>query len=180
LSPAFFRRPPEVAARDLLGKMLLRRTPSRDIAGLITEVEAYAGEDDPASHAHRGPTPRAKIMWEAPGTIYIYFIYGMHHCLNIVTGERGEASAVLIRGVHMASNRPRAANGPGKICREFEIDLSLNGHRLRRGELWIEDRGVAVQDTEVLQTARVGIRHGRERLWRFVIADVRSLAPERP
>src|SRR6185369_14327902 len=96
LPRAFFERPTETVARELLGKLLVRMGPSPRIARLV-EVEAYLGERDQASHARRGPTPRAAIMFGPAGHLYVYLVYGMHHCMNVVTENDGTAGAVLLR-----------------------------------------------------------------------------------
>lgn len=113
----FYARPVLHVARDLLGKFLVRRVGTKEIAGMITEVEAYAGKRDMASHARIGLTKRNTAMFGPPGHFYVYFTYGMHHCVNIVTGREGEALAVLIRGVE-------GITGPGRVCKMFKIDLS--------------------------------------------------------
>src|SRR3954469_10994490 len=118
----FFNRPCPEVARDLLGQTLV----FKNFTGIITETESYRGIDDPASHAHRGPTPRASIMFGKPGISYVYLIYGMYHCLNIVTEEEGSASAVLIRGLKLISPTTKLLNGPGKLCRELSINKTHN------------------------------------------------------
>jgi len=144
LPAEFFTRATVEVARDLLGSLLrVRGDDGRWTAGRIVETEAYGGEDDPASHAGRGRTPRSEIMFGAPGVAYVYLIYGVHHCLNIVTGAEGQAGAVLIRALEpftglatMAQRRNVAAetrlhqnlcNGPGKLCQALGIDLAWNG-----------------------------------------------------
>src|ERR1700729_4260135 len=108
----FFNRNCAEVARDLLGQILV----FGNYQGIITETESYRGLDDPASHAFKGPTPRAKIMFGTPGTSYVYLIYGMYHCLNIVTEEEESPSAVLIRGLKLIKPDVAILNGPGKIC----------------------------------------------------------------
>src|SRR3989338_6779978 len=133
LKRIFFNRNTVTVAKDLLGKYLVRRIGRKIIAAKITETEAYCGQNDLACHASKGITPRTKVMFGPPGHAYIYLIYGMYHCLNIVTEKEGYPSAVLIRGCELA-------NGPGKICRELKIDKTLNGvDMFKSRELWIED-----------------------------------------
>lgn len=140
---------------------------------MITETEAYWGRGDMSSHAAMGPTKRNKVMFGPAGCWYVYFIYGMYHCLNIVTGREGEASAVLLRGVEGVS-------GPGKLCREFKIDLRHYGKlAARRDGLWIEDRGFRIKDSgyRIQRTPRVNIGGdllAKERLWRFLLVKDNS------
>ncbi|MDD5751336.1 MAG: DNA-3-methyladenine glycosylase, partial [Candidatus Peribacteraceae bacterium] len=120
LPTSFFRRPVLAVAPELLGKFLVRRMRGKIIAAMITEVEAYDGPEDKACHAHRGKTHRNAVMFGPAGRWYVYFVYGMHWMLNIVTGERGYPAAVLVRGV-------RECNGPAKLTKAFRIDGRLNG-----------------------------------------------------
>ena len=161
-------------ARELLGKALELRRPDRRLAATIIETEAYLGADDPASHSHRGPTPRSRIMFGPPGVAYVYFIYGMYHCLNAVTEPEGTGSAVLIRALDPAvTGTPsvagwtrRALGGPGKLCRELGIDLGMNGWDLRSSDLRILD-GPPVADAEVIVGPRVGINRAADLPLRF-------------
>ena len=176
LEAEFFRRRAPVVAKELLGKFLVRKIGRHEQALMITEVEAYAGKDDMSSHAANGITERNKVMFGPPGRWYVYFIYGMYHCLNIVTEKDGQAGAVLIRGLEGIS-------GPGKLCRDLKIDKRLYGKLAAKSSgLWVEERGIRIQDTEnrrqdigyrVRKTARVNVGgHGKaqKRLWRFVLA----------
>ncbi len=111
-------------AKNLLGKFLCRRLKSgRIISSMITETEAYRGFDDKASHVSKGRTKRTEVMFAPAGAIYVYLIYGMYHCLNIVTEKKDYPAAVLIRGVD-------GANGPGRVCKYFNINRDLNGKNL--------------------------------------------------
>ncbi len=129
----FYDRPTATVARDLLGKLLVRRRPDRaERVARIVEVEAYLGVRDAASHARRGPTPRAAIMFGPPGHLYVYLIYGMHHCLNLVTESDGTAGAVLIRAAEPvagfdAGPGRRILSGPGKLCAALGITLRDKG-----------------------------------------------------
>src|SRR5689334_4323988 len=117
LKRSFYNRPTLVVARDLLGCHISRRLPNGEIRrGRIVEVEAYL-VGDPAAHSFRGPTKRNLVMFGPPGFSYVYFTYGMHHCLNFVTEAKGTGTAVLIRGLDQIEH----ANGPGRICRELEL-----------------------------------------------------------
>ncbi|MCX6029446.1 MAG: DNA-3-methyladenine glycosylase [Chloroflexi bacterium] len=182
LSRAFFDRATAAVARGLLGQRLVRALDGVRLAGLICETEAYGGSDDMASHAFRR-TPRSAIMYGPPGYAYVYFIYGMHHCLNVVTEGDGQPGAVLIRGIvpeeGIEALRIRRggvddrhlANGPGKVCQALGITVALNGVDLTTSaELFIEP-GAIVPDAEVAITPRVGVRGNvaaLDRPWRFV------------
>lgn len=142
LPRAFFERPTLQVARALLGKVLVRHPrPSAPASAVrlarIVEVEAYLGERDAASHARRGPTPRAAIMFGPPGHLYVYLIYGMHHCMNFVTERDGQAGAVLIRAAEPLVPPPghgaRPLSGPGKLCSGLGITLADNGLDLTAG-----------------------------------------------
>ena len=152
-----------IYTQELLGKTLC----CRGQQGVITETEAYIGKDDPACHAARGETPRTKVMFGSPGHAYIYLIYGMYHCLNVVTEKKGFPAAVLIRGVHLSSASPRL-NGPGKVCRYFGIDRSYNGHNLvaKNTDLFITE--TSKKRVSFLATPRIGIKVGTDKLWRFI------------
>lgn len=167
LSADFFIRPTVAVARDLLGARLCRAiAPGLIVSGLIVEVEAYT-HDDPACHAFRGQTPRTKVMFGPPGNAYVYFIYGMYHCLNVVTEPDGTPGAVLIRAVDA-----EGTDGPGKLCRQWQIDSSHNGIALTssKSALWI-CAGKAIESDRIGVSARIGISKGRERPWRFFIKD---------
>ncbi len=158
LDRKFFEQPTLTVARELLGKYLVRKCPStssgrrsRVVTGMITEVEAYDGSNDLASHASRGLTPRTKIMFGPAGHWYVYFTYGMHWMLNIVTGKVGYPAAVLIRAME-------GVNGPARITKFFKIDKKFNGKPAdRRTGLWIEDRGVKIRESRVKRTSRIGV-----------------------
>jgi DNA-3-methyladenine glycosylase len=151
LGRAFYARPTTTVARELLGKLLVRDRAGRPpLVARIVEVEAYLGVRDAASHARRGPTPRAAIMFGPPGFLYVYLIYGMHHCMNLVTETDGVAGAVLIRaaapvvGFGDTGNpgAPRPLTGPGKLCAALAITRAHNGHDLTRPrELYVADDG---------------------------------------
>lgn len=162
LTRDFFNRPTLEVARDLLGKHLV----FGDREGRITEVEAYIGDgSDPACHAHRGKTERNQVMFGPPGHSYVYFIYGMYHCLNFVTEPEGVAAAVLIRGLD-----GEKLDGPGKLCREFNITKNHNGIDLCEDEnFYVEDRGESPSEIEA--TPRIGIKEGKDLLWRFLLTS---------
>ncbi|WP_148574835.1 DNA-3-methyladenine glycosylase [Nocardioides caldifontis] len=180
----------EVAPR-LLGAVLRHRTEEGTVAVRLTEVEAYAGADDPGSHAHRGPTPRNSVMFGPAGHLYVYFTYGMHHCCNVVVGEDGVAAAVLLRagevveGVELArSRRGRStdrdlARGPARLCQALAIDLTHNGADLGSGELTLE-LGPAVAAAQVATGPRVGLRLAADNPWRFWLVDEPTVSAYRP
>src|SRR5262245_26809298 len=151
LSRNFYARATLRVAEEVLGKLLVHNTPDGEIVGKIVETEAYIGETDPACHAARGRTPRTSIMYGEPGHAYVYFTYGMHHMLNLVTERTGFPAAVLIRAVEplkgvdrithrrpQARNRHQLANGPGKLCQAFGIDRHLNGIDLCGATLFLD------------------------------------------
>jgi DNA-3-methyladenine glycosylase len=165
LPRAFYQRPTTAVAHELLGKLLVRRRGPRKIQlARIVEVEAYLGERDAASHARRGPTPRATIMFGPPGFLYVYLIYGMHHCMNFVTEANGTAGAVLIRAatpVAGFADRPRALTGPGKLCAGLGITRADNGRDLtrrnptRRNDFYVADDGSPAPRRAA--SARIGV-----------------------
>lgn len=189
VQPSWLARLSTEVAPDLIGCTLVRLLPDGQIIrGLIVETEAYA-PDDPASHAYRKRTARNAAMFGRAGTIYVYLIYGMYHCLNIVTDKEGVGSAVLIRAVQLQSIPPgseprqaakphRIAAGPGKLCRALQIDLSLNGQDLQPGKpLWLEHRSSQFQQDlnnkalALVQTTRIGISAGTDKPWRWYLAN---------
>lgn len=180
LSGAFYSMPTLDVARTLIGKTLARRTADGLTAGTIVEVEAYVAAVDPAAHAYRGLTLRNRSMFGPPGQTYVYFIYGMHVCLNVVTEPAGEAAAVLIRAVEpthgldlMRARRGAQVpdrdlcRGPGRLCQAFAITLNLDGADLSGPDLWISDRPEHVSPLEVATSPRIGITRAAEWPWRF-------------
>lgn len=162
LPRAFYDRPALAVARDLLGMVLVRDGPLGRQAGRIVEVEAYDGPDDRASHARSGPTGRARVMFGPPGHAYVYLIYGLHHCLNVVTGPPGYPAAILVRALEPLEGLSERTNGPGLLCRALAIDRRLDGADLTGPDLWLEDRGLAVPDAAVVARPRVGIHFAGE------------------
>jgi DNA-3-methyladenine glycosylase len=188
LPHAFYGRPSVEVARDLLGKTLWRRTEAGLTAGIIVETEAYDGVNDPASHAWRGRTRRNAVMFGPPGYAYVYFTYGMHHCLNAVTGPVGQASAALLRAIQpivgLESMRERRgdhipdrdlARGPGRLCQALRITTADDGTNLAGDAVWISET-VDAPDLLIAATPRIGITRAAERLWRFVICDNRYVS----
>jgi DNA-3-methyladenine glycosylase len=190
-------RPAPEVAPDLIGCTLVRVFPDGTILrGLIVETEAYA-PGDPAFHAYRGRSDRNWIVFEAPGHVYVYFIYGMYHCFNIVTDQPGTPSAVLVRSLLLRTAPPgldlspkqleRLAAGPGKLCRALQIDRNHNAQRLELGQpLWLEHRSVDWQQClddrryEILQTTRIGLTKGVETPWRWYWVDCPAVSKKAP
>lgn len=164
LTRDFYSQSADIVAPALLGKILCRRVDGEVIRSRITETECYKGVADTACHAHKGKTARNSVMWSRGGTVYVYLCYGMHNMLNIVTAEKGEPEAVLIRGVE-------AVNGPGRVTKYFSIDREQNGADVILSDaIWIEDDGTTSPQYEC--TARVGIDYAapedRDRPWRYI------------
>ena len=158
----FYHRPCPDVARDLVGKVLVRRFEGRELRLRITETECYCGEEDTACHAHKGRTKRTEVMYAPAGTIYVYLCYGIHWLLNIVTGEENHPEAVLIRACE------GKMNGPGRLTKALSITGQLNRGSILGDELWVEDDGFSCA---VATDTRVGIGYASEadqsRLWRF-------------
>jgi DNA-3-methyladenine glycosylase len=162
-----------------------------DVAVRITEVEAYAGADDPGSHSFRGPTPRNAAMFGPPGHLYVYFTYGMHHCANVVCGPEGTSAAVLLRagevvaGIDAArARRPRStdrdlARGPARLCQALDIDLTDNGNDLTDGRIRLS-LGDTPDPIAVSRGPRVGLRGAADYPWRFWLTGERSVSTYRP
>lgn len=167
LNDQFYNQDTRVVARALLGKYLVRRQAGKEIAHMITEVEAYDGQSDLASHAKGGPTKRSSIMFGPSGFWYVYLVYGLHYMLNIVTRGKGYPAAILIRGLDDLS-------GPGKITKYLNINQHLNKQKAnRKSGLWIEDRGKIVLAKNISRLPRIGIDYAptvwRDKPWRFKI-----------
>jgi DNA-3-methyladenine glycosylase len=160
-------------ARDLLGRALVYDSPDGRRAARIVEVEAYLGEQDPASHASRGPTPRAAVMFGNPGVAYVYFIYGNHHCMNVVAHAAGVAGAVLLRGAEPLEglgDDVAGLRGPGRLARAFALTTAHTGLDLVRSPLHLR-AGEPARGRDVIRSRRVGIAQSvtSERPWRFSI-----------
>lgn len=168
LTRAFFNRPTLTVAKKLLGKFLVHEIGRETVSAMITETEAYCGPNDLASHASRGRTPRTEVMFGPPGHAYVYLIYGMYHCFNIVTGRDGYPTAVLIRAIDAVG-----VNGPGKLCRYFKIDKTLNNEDLTISrKLWLEDRGIKIKPSQIKRSPRIGVDYAgsyKDKLWRFFL-----------
>ncbi|UCD93456.1 MAG: DNA-3-methyladenine glycosylase [Candidatus Zixiibacteriota bacterium] len=177
LTRDFYLRPTLTVARGLIGKYLVFKTGGTLLSARLVEVEAYIGESDPACHAAVGKTQRNEVMYGMGGFSYIYFIYGMYNCLNVVTEKEGFPAAVLVRGAEPVDgidimksrySNPVAnklTNGPGKICRAFGLTRKHNGLDLVGEDLYLEDRDY--KPSKIERTSRIGIKKGTEKTWRF-------------
>ena len=169
----YFNRPTLSVARSLIGKYLIREIDGRILAGKIVEVEAYVGSKDRACHASKGRTQRTEVMFGPAGVAYVYLIYGMYHCLNVVTEREEFPSAVLIRAIEIDG---KLIDGPGRLCRALEIDRRLNRVDLTTGEsLWFEDRGEVVGRGTVGAYPRIGVDYAgtwAKKLWRFRLSRI--------
>ena len=181
----------QVAPR-LLGAVLTHHTDDGTVGVRLTEVEAYAGEQDPGSHAFRGRTRRNQVMFGPPGHVYVYFTYGMHHCMNVVCGTDGHASAVLLRAgevveglelarVRRGSRRDRdLARGPARLCQALGITVSDNGASLSGGPLTLALPDLPAPQSGVSTGPRVGLRLAAERPWRFWLTGEPTVSAYRP
>lgn len=161
LPRAFYNRDARTVAQALLGKLLIHRVDGVLRAGRIVEVEAYLGPGDMAAHTARGPTPRTRAMFGPPGHVYVYLVYGMHHCMNVVTEPEGVGTAVLLRALEPVANLACAANGPGRLCKAMDIDLDDYGHDLLSDSLYIAAPPV-VEPFSIVTRARVGVGYAGE------------------
>jgi DNA-3-methyladenine glycosylase len=167
----FYDRDTKLVAQDLLGKLLVHQAGGAVIIGKIVETEAYLGEHDLAAHSSKGLTARTKIMFGPPGHAYVYFIYGMHYCMNVVTEREGHASAVLLRALAPVQNLEGRACGPGLLCRAMKIDRRLNGHDLLSDNFFIAAPEPA-EKIVIVKRPRIGVdyaKHWTKRLLRFYI-----------
>ena len=168
LPRSYFKQPTLDVARSLIGKYLVRDNGEGLISGKIIEVEAYVGPEDKACHASKGRTKRTDVLFGPAGAAYVYLIYGMYHCLNVVTEREGFPAAVLIRAIEIEG---RLIDGPGRLCRELTIDRTLNRHDLTIGTaLWLEDRNHPEPAMAIGAFPRIGVDYAglwAQKLWRF-------------
>ena len=179
LPRSFYARPTLVVARDLLGRVLVYDGPDGRRAARLVEVEAYLGERDPASHAFRGPTPRTAVMFGRPGVAYVYFIYGNHHCMNVVAHVPGVAGAVLMRGAEPLAGFDEHARlaGPGLIGRAFGLTTADTGRDLVTSPLHLRS-GAPILGRDVVRATRIGIAPSTTstRRWRFYVRGSRGVS----
>jgi DNA-3-methyladenine glycosylase len=167
----FYDRDTVQVARELLGKLLVHRVDGVARVGRIVEVEAYLGPHDLAAHSARGRTARTQVMFGPPGHAYVYLIYGMYNCVNVVTQAEGKASAVLLRALEPVRNLEGRTQGPGLLCRAMGIDKRLNGHDLTSTSFYVADDR-ALERPAIVKRPRIGVDyagHWAKRLLRFYI-----------
>lgn len=185
-SRAWFDRPSLDLARDLMGARLVHRAPEGTVGGRIVEVEAYAGPEDLAAHSSRGPTDRNRVMFGRPGHLYVYLVYGLHHCLNVVAGPGGKPEAVLVRAVQIDEgmdlararrgaqpSEARLASGPGNVGRALGVDRTLNGIDLVPGDRVLVEPRSGPTPT-IASGPRIGVDYAgpwAARSMRFWISD---------
>ncbi len=171
LPQSFYARDTHRVAKDLLGKVLVRKIGKDILQGRICEVESYQGENDKACHASKGKTKRTEIMYGPAGYAYVYMIYGMYHCLNVVTEVENFPAAVLIRAVVPMQHTQEKTDGPGKLCRAFFISRAQNGITLAKSdELFIADDGTRIAQQGIFASERIGVAYaGDDALlpWRY-------------
>ena len=188
LKKSFYQRELLTVARDLLGKVMIKVNSDNILSGRIVEVEAYHGDFDQASHSYGGITKRNEIMFQEGGYLYVYFTYGAHHCCNVVTGRKGEGTAVLIRAVEpvsgietMIKNRFdikvkkeneifNLTSGPGKVCEAFGINRSHSGIDITGEKIFILE-AERIKEKEIGISKRIGITKSTDLLWRFFIKN---------
>ena len=161
LPRSFYDRETEAVARVLLGMLLAHRVEGRLRVGRVVETEAYLGPHDLAAHSARGRTARTEVMFGPPGHAYVYLIYGVHHCMNVVTEPEGKAAAVLIRALEPVQNIEGSTKGPGLLCRALGINRSHSGHDLLSDDLFLaepDDR----EPFEVVARPRIGVAYAGE------------------
>ena len=167
----FYDRDTIEVAKDLLGKYLVHVSGGVERVGRIVEVEAYLGPHDLAAHSAKGLTPRTKVMFGPPGHAYVYLIYGIYHCMNVVTQAEGTASAVLLRALEPVKNIEDRTQGPGLLCRAMHIDRQQNGHDLLSDDLYVGDSG-SPRKLSIVKRPRIGVDyagHWARRLLRFYV-----------
>jgi DNA-3-methyladenine glycosylase len=171
LPRSFYDRDTIAVAKELLGKFLVHNSSGVKRIGKIVEVEAYLGPHDLAAHSSKGRTKRTQVMFGPPGHAYVYLIYGMYHCMNVVTEQEGHASAVLLRALEPVKNVEGRTQGPGLLCRAMEIDRRLNAQDLFSGSFYI----AAPEETgsfAIVKRPRIGVdyaKHWAKRHLRFYI-----------
>lgn len=169
----FYARDTIVVAKDLLGKYLVHRVNGIEYVGKIVEVEAYLGPHDLAAHSSKGITPRTKVMFGPPGHSYVYLIYGMYFCVNVVTEQEGHGSAVLLRALEPIKNIDMRTQGPGLLCNAMKIDKRLHGHDLLSDDFFLAEPETKEKFT-IVRKPRIGVdyaKHWSKRLLRFYIKN---------
>lgn len=178
LTRAFYDRDTTTVAKDLLGKYLIQVSDGVERIGRIVEVEAYLGPHDLAAHSSKGRTERTKIMFGPPGHAYVYMIYGIYYCMNVVTEREGQAAAVLLRAIEPVKNVEGRTQGPGLLCRAMRIDRRLNGVDLLSNDFYIA-AAPEEKSPVIVKRPRIGVeyaRHWARRLLRFYIKGDRFVS----
>ncbi|MBV8802100.1 MAG: DNA-3-methyladenine glycosylase [Gammaproteobacteria bacterium] len=173
LPRSFYDRDTIVVAKELLGKYLIHKDKGVVRIGKIVEVEAYLGSHDLAAHSARGITPRNKVMFGPPGHSYVYLIYGIYYCMNVVTQKEGHASAVLIRALEPIKNITERTQGPGLLCKAMGIDRRLHGHDIVSSDFYIA-ASANEEPIQIVRKSRIGVDyagHWARRLLRFYIKN---------
>jgi DNA-3-methyladenine glycosylase len=174
LPRSFYDRDTILVAKELLGKLLVHVLDGVDRVGMIVETEAYLGPHDLAAHSAKGLTPRTQVMFGRPGYAYVYLVYGMYYCMNVVTEREGHASAVLLRAVEPVKNVAGRTQGPGLLCRAMQIDKRLNGHDLLSDDFCIAAGPLERKGFTIVKRPRVGVdyaKHWARRHLRFYIKN---------
>lgn len=171
LSRSFFTRPTLEVAPDLLGTTLVHKTESGEIRGMVSEVEAYTGADDPASHSFKGQTKRNRSMWLEGGHAYIFLIYGIHYCFNVTTEQQGQPGAVLLRSVILETDHGNQhISGPGNVAKAFGLSFDQQGIDCATSDiLFFEERHT--NSIQFKSTPRIGISKATDFPWRFILSD---------
>jgi DNA-3-methyladenine glycosylase len=171
LARSFYDRETIIVAKELLGKLLIHQSRGVKRVGKIVEVEAYLGPHDLAAHSAKGRTKRTEVMFGPPGHAYVYLIYGIYHCMNVVTERAGHASAVLLRALEPVKNIEGRTQGPGLLCRAMEIDRRLNAQDLQSDNFFIA-APEATESFAIVKRPRIGVdyaKHWAKRHLRFYI-----------
>lgn len=176
-------------ARELLGYRLCRETAEGLVSGIIVETEAYLSKSDEACHAARGTTKGNATMFGPPGRAYVYFIYGIYYCFNVVSAPEGSGEAVLIRAVEPLCGldlmrrrrggikaKDNLTSGPGKLCQAFAIDRSLDGHDLRYKPLYLSSKKTSIKQKDIIATPRIGVSSAQDKKLRFIISGSKYLS----
>ena len=177
LSKKFFDRPTVAVAKDLIGKYIVRQWHGKPVALMIAETEAYDGPNDMASHTSRGKTERTEIMFGEAGQFYVYFVYGMHWLVNVVTGPKNYPAAVLLRAgsyYDPKTKREIAINGPARFAKLLNISKTQNGKRAdKKTGVWFEDRGIKIKPSQIMAEKRIGVDYAgsvwANKLYRFTL-----------
>ncbi len=184
LPGSFFQRPAQAVAPELIGCRLVKREPTGALLwGVIVETEAYC-QSEPACHGYRRRSPSNETLFGEPGRFYVYVSYGIHHCVNVVTGRSNWANGVLLRAVEMPGEPARVAAGPGLLARRFRLDRSYDANLAHSDQpLWIAPRPEPYSPVDLVQVSRIGIRQGQALPWRWYLSSSRSVSrrvKERP